>query len=155
MRSAARWSSATANGIATRTARPSAKVAISSQGTGSPASCESAITGAASATTPTRSTSGAASPRAEPTPTSSAPLPTGTITAAGGRGACSRISSPIARYPANWAGSAPSSKNGRSSADANARAASFASSTSTPTKRTSAPRASMRSSLVRLVPPGA
>ncbi len=134
--------------MATRTAMPSANVALLSQSTGCPASTLSAITGASFATTPlTRPT-----PRC--TPMMSAPLPTGTITVAGGRPSCRRISSPIASYPSNCAGSAPSSKNGRSFAVACSRARSFDSSRSAPTECSSAPSCSRIATFASLDPSG-
>ncbi len=73
----------TARGIATRTASPSAKVAMRSQGTARPARWDSSITGASFATAPISRVDGARRRRTSPMPPIRAPLPTGTTTAAG------------------------------------------------------------------------
>ncbi len=54
------------------------------------------MTGAPAETTPIRRVCGERSPSERPTPASSAPLPTGTTTAAGASPSWSTISSPIA-----------------------------------------------------------
>jgi hypothetical protein len=77
-------------------ARPSAIVSPGAPSTGRPASQLAAITGSVCATTPIRRASGARRPTASPTPTASAPFPTGITTAAGGTADCSTSSSPIA-----------------------------------------------------------
>ena len=93
IRSTTRSRSATASGIATRTARPSAKVAILPHSTARPAFQESAITGASFATTPMTSVPGERRSSVRPMPPMSAPLPTGTTTADGGSAIASTISS--------------------------------------------------------------
>ncbi len=155
IRWAARASTSTAYGIATRTASPSAMVPPAARSTTRPASQHSAMTGATAATTPTRRVAGERSASRRPIPPSSAPFPTGTTIAPGGRSSWSSTSSAISAYPPYCASSAPSAKNGTPSAAATRSASSFARSKSAPKTRISPPWRSIRSTLARVEPSGA
>ncbi len=88
-------------------------------------------------------------------PPISAPLPTGTTTAAGGSGIWSSSSSAITPYPSNCVGSMPSSKNGTCASAAKRLPSSLAKSRSVPASRISAPSPSIRASFESDAPAGA
>ena len=152
-----RASTSTASGTATRMARPSANVSARVDSTTRPARQHSTITGASFDCTPIRAVCGERSHSSRPIPPSSAPLPSGTTTAAGGlaradRGSRAAIAAvPLVLPPAR----PPSANSGNPAASAKRAASALASSKSAPTSRTSAPKRSISSSFARVARFGA
>ncbi|MNW56829.1 hypothetical protein D3C74_345750 [compost metagenome] len=120
------------------TAMPSAMVERASDVVGTPAASDPGYAAARAAWTPTTLTWGAASAMAAATPATSPPPPSG-MTTVRTSGTCSRISSASVPWPATTSGWSNGWMNTAPVRSASALAAASVSSTSTPTRRTSAP----------------